>query len=58
MAATAISFIHFSPQCLILFYYTRRHKERLALIEKGADASLFNTGKEASKSGNKLGKLL
>lgn len=26
-------------------YYTTRNKERLALIEKGADASLFNTGK-------------
>lgn len=26
-------------------FLTTRNKERLALIEKGADASLFNTGK-------------
>jgi hypothetical protein len=25
-------------------FFTTRNKERLALIEKGADASLFNTG--------------
>jgi hypothetical protein len=31
---------------IMYLYYTTRHKERLALIEKGADASLFNTGKE------------
>jgi len=30
-------------------HYTTRNKERMALIEKGADASLFNTGKEAVK---------
>jgi hypothetical protein len=30
-------------------YYTTRNKERMALIEKGADASLFNTGKEGMK---------
>lgn len=30
---------------IMYMYYTTRHKERLALIEKGADASLFNTGK-------------
>jgi hypothetical protein len=30
-------------------FYTNRNKERMALIEKGADASLFNTGKEGSK---------
>jgi hypothetical protein len=27
-------------------FLTTRHKERLALIEKGADASLFNPGKK------------
>ncbi|HSF52686.1 MAG TPA: DUF6249 domain-containing protein [Algoriphagus sp.] len=27
-------------------YLTTRNKERLALIEKGADASMFNTGKK------------
>ena len=26
-------------------HYTTRNKERMALIEKGAEASLFNTGK-------------
>ena len=26
-------------------YFTTRNKERLALIEKGADASIFNIGK-------------
>ena len=35
---------------VLYMYYTTRHKERLALIEKGADASLFNTGKEGSKT--------
>ena len=27
-------------------YFTTRNKERMALIEKGADASMFNTGKK------------
>jgi preprotein translocase subunit YajC len=27
-------------------YFTTRNKERMALIEKGADASLFNSGKK------------
>jgi hypothetical protein len=35
---------------IMSLFYTTRHKERIALIEKGADASLFNTGKEGSKS--------
>jgi hypothetical protein len=30
-------------------HYTTRNKERMALIDKGADASLFNTGKEPRK---------
>ncbi len=34
---------------ILYVYYTTRNKERMALIEKGADASLFNTGKEARK---------
>ena len=33
---------------ILYVFYTARNKERMALIEKGADASLFNTGKEAS----------
>lgn len=32
---------------IVYLHYTTRNKERMALIEKGADASLFNTGKEA-----------
>jgi hypothetical protein len=35
---------------IMYLFYTTRHKERLALIEKGADASLFNTGKEDKKT--------
>jgi F0F1-type ATP synthase membrane subunit c/vacuolar-type H+-ATPase subunit K len=31
---------------MFYIHITHRNKERLALIEKGADASLFNTGKE------------
>ncbi|MBI5008552.1 MAG: hypothetical protein HZB98_02645 [Bacteroidia bacterium] len=34
---------------VLYVYFSTRHKERLALIEKGADASLFNTGKEGMK---------
>ena len=29
---------------IVYLFFTTRHKERLALIDKGADASLFNTG--------------
>ncbi|MDA0714452.1 MAG: hypothetical protein O2867_04050 [Bacteroidetes bacterium] len=29
---------------IFYIYFTTRHRERLALIEKGADASLFHTG--------------
>ncbi len=29
-------------------FFITRHKERLALIEKGADAKLFNSGKKIS----------
>jgi hypothetical protein len=35
---------------IMYVFYTTRSKERMALIEKGADASLFNTGKGDSKS--------
>lgn len=31
---------------IVYVFLTTRNKERLALIEKGADASLFNTGKK------------
>jgi len=42
-----ISFIAFFAMIFGIMYlfYTTRNKERMALIEKGADASLFNTGK-------------
>jgi len=36
---------------ILYIFYSTRHKERLALIEKGADASLFNTGKDGAKYG-------
>jgi hypothetical protein len=35
---------------IVYLFYTTRNKERMALIEKGADASLFNVGKEAGSS--------
>lgn len=35
---------------IIYMYLTSRNKERLALIEKGADASVFNSGKKFSFS--------
>jgi len=31
---------------IMYVYYTSRNRERLAMIEKGADASMFNRGKE------------
>jgi hypothetical protein len=34
---------------IMYVHYTTRNKERMALIEKGADASLFNTGREGMK---------
>jgi len=30
---------------IVYLFFTTRNRERMALIEKGADASLFNTGK-------------
>ena len=35
---------------IIYVYLTSRNKERLALIEKGADASVFNSGRKFSFS--------
>jgi len=51
---TLIAFIAFFATVFGIMYvhYTTRNKERLALIEKGADASLFNTGKEGKGSVN------
>jgi hypothetical protein len=36
---------------IVYLFFTTRHKERLSLIEKGADASLFNTGSKSTKNG-------
>jgi hypothetical protein len=48
---TLIAFIAFFATVFGIYYvhYTTRNKERMALIDKGADASLFNTGKEGHK---------
>ena len=56
---TAIVFIAFFALVFGIMYvfYSTRHKERLALIEKGADASLFNTGKEGHTFNFSWGKL-
>ena len=35
---------------IVYLYLSTRNKERLALIEKGADASIFNLGKRAGSS--------
>lgn len=44
-----VAFIAFFATVFGIYYLhvTTRNKERLSLIEKGADASLFNTGKDA-----------
>jgi F0F1-type ATP synthase membrane subunit c/vacuolar-type H+-ATPase subunit K len=49
---------------IVYVHYTTRNKERMALIEKGADASLFYSGKEGKSTLNwgkftlKIGMLL
>jgi hypothetical protein len=45
-----VAFIAFFATVFGMYYVgiNTRNKERMALIEKGADASLFNTGKEQS----------
>ncbi|WP_299524363.1 DUF6249 domain-containing protein [Winogradskyella sp.] len=35
---------------MVYLYFSTRNKERLALIEKGADASIFNIGKRRGSS--------
>jgi len=47
-----LSFIALLASVFGIFYVfvTTRNKERMSLIEKGAEASLFNTGKEGQKS--------
>jgi hypothetical protein len=43
-----VAFIAFFATVFGIYYVhiTTRNRERMALIDKGADASLFNTGKE------------
>jgi hypothetical protein len=47
-----VAFIAFFATVFGIYYVsvTTRNKERMALIDKGADASLFNTGKEGHAS--------
>lgn len=51
-----VAFIAFFATVFGIMYvfYTTRNKERLALIDKGAEASLFNTGKVSTFSWGKL----
>jgi len=35
---------------ILYVFFTTRNKERLALIEKGAEASLFNTGRKNNRT--------
>jgi uncharacterized membrane protein len=53
-----IAFIALFATVFGIYYvhYTTRNKERMALSEKGADASLFNTGKEGNRSSLNWGK--
>ena len=53
------AFIAFFATVFGIYYVhvTTRNKERMALIEKGADASLFNTGREGQKSAFSWNKL-
>ena len=46
-----VAFIAFFATIFGIYYVsvTTRNKERMALIDKGADASLFNTGKEGQQ---------
>jgi hypothetical protein len=47
-----VAFIAFFATVFGIYYVhvTTRNRERMALIDKGADASLFNTGKEGQSS--------
>jgi hypothetical protein len=53
-----VAFIAFFATVFGIMYvhYTTRNKERMALIEKGADASLFTTRKELTGAGISWGK--
>jgi uncharacterized membrane protein len=49
---TLVAFIALFATVFGIYYVhiTTRNKERMALIDKGADASLFNTGKDGQRS--------
>jgi hypothetical protein len=49
---TLVAFIALFATVFGIYYVhvSTRNKERMALIDKGADASLFNTGKDGQKS--------
>lgn len=48
MEVAVLAIIFGSIFGVFYLYFSTRNKERLALIEKGADASIFNIGKRGS----------
>ena len=50
MEVAIVAVIFGSVFGVFYLYISSRNKERLALIEKGADASIFNLGKRAGSS--------
>ncbi|WP_299112865.1 DUF6249 domain-containing protein [uncultured Winogradskyella sp.] len=50
MEVAVLAIIFGSIFGVFYLYFSSRNKERLALIEKGADASIFNIGKRTGSS--------
>ncbi len=50
MEVAVLAIIFGSIFGVFYLYFSSRNKERLALIEKGADASIFNIGKRSGAS--------
>ena len=50
MEVAVLAIIFGSIFGVFYLYFSTRNKERLALIEKGADASIFNLGKRSGSS--------
>lgn len=50
MEVAILAIIFGSVFGVFYLYFSSRNKERLALIEKGADASIFNIGKRSGSS--------
>ncbi|MCT4628586.1 DUF6249 domain-containing protein [Winogradskyella sp.] len=50
MEVAVLAIIFGSIFGVFYLYFSTRNKERLALIEKGADASIFNIGKRTGAS--------